>query len=70
MLKGATQLVINTPNFISGGGSDESTTVARIGQHLRSRSAGDYALFQALHEQMSAYVSNGERGLVNYWMRL
>lgn len=60
MLKGVTQLVINTPNSISssgGGGNDEGTIVARIGQHLRSRSAGDYALFQALHEQMSAYVS-------------
>ncbi|XP_062538954.1 gamma-tubulin complex component 3 [Armigeres subalbatus] len=64
VLKGVTQLVINTPNSISSGGAggnDESSIVARIGQHLRSKSAGDYALFQALHEQMSAYTDTKRR---------
>ena len=57
MLKGATQLIANTPNSISASASVESSIVARVGQHLSEHGPADQALFHGLHEQLSAYVS-------------
>ncbi|XP_055531465.1 gamma-tubulin complex component 3 [Wyeomyia smithii] len=68
LLKGATQLIANTPNSISASGSDENSIVARIGQHLSSGGGGhrqsDCALFNGLHEQLSAYTESKRRAQI------
>ncbi|XP_058445425.1 gamma-tubulin complex component 3 [Malaya genurostris] len=66
LLKGATQLIANTPNSISASGSDESSIVARIGQHLTAsgRSQSDSALFRGLHEQLCAYTDSKRRAQI------
>ncbi|XP_058834905.1 gamma-tubulin complex component 3 [Topomyia yanbarensis] len=66
LLKGVTQLIASTPNSISATASDESSIVARIGQHLTAggRSQSDSALFRGLHEQLSAYTDSKRRAQI------
>ncbi|XP_055616916.1 gamma-tubulin complex component 3 [Toxorhynchites rutilus septentrionalis] len=63
-LKSATQLLANTPNSISTSGTEESTIIARVGQYLSGRSQSDSALFNGLHEQLSAYADSKRRAQI------